>query len=537
MMLRLDELKKSNIEADLCIIGCGAAGICLAHELAGTGLRIVLLEAGELAVTDVQQKFFESHVDGLPYDSTTTRFRVVGGSTERWGGQALPFDPIDFIKRDWVPHSGWDITYQEVAQYFARVENFMGVQGFSFDKDLHAAAGVSGRFDPAIIHYQYTKIAPEPRMAVRHRRLLTEHADLTVLWDASVTDMAIDEASGRITHASVSSLAGHRVQVRAATFVLAAGALEIARLLLACRSQRPQGLGNEHDLVGRFLQDHPGLWVGEVATSQPSLLCRYGGLMRQGPIECLKRLSAAEELQTRTQTLNASATILFEFQPDDPLLKIRDEIRFARSQKLGLRRKLAVATRLLHPAHLSRLARGAVFKARSGSNWNYGTRFVLALGCEQEPDPASRVTLAEDLDFLGLPRLRVCWTVTPSVMRTLRQYSLAVAAELRRLGLGPTNFHSPLHIEAGADGGGPLPVLPNCHHMGTTRMAASPQAGVVDTSCRVHSIANLFIAGASVFPTSGHSNPTFTALALTIRLADHLRKRHDRGGISQPVLT
>ena len=63
----------------------------------------------------------------------------------------------------------------------------------------------------------------------------------------------------------------------------------------------------------------------------------------------------------------------------------------------------------------------------------------------------------------------------------------------------------------------------SAHQLGTTRMSASPEEGVVDAQCRVHKVENLFIAGGSVFPTSSHANPTLTVVALALRLADHLK--------------
>jgi choline dehydrogenase-like flavoprotein len=59
--------------------------------------------------------------------------------------------------------------------------------------------------------------------------------------------------------------------------------------------------------------------------------------------------------------------------------------------------------------------------------------------------------------------------------------------------------------------------------MGTTRMNGDPKLGVVDTDCKVHGVDNLFVAGSSVFPTSGAANPTYTILALALRLSEHLR--------------
>jgi choline dehydrogenase-like flavoprotein len=156
----------------------------------------------------------------------------------------------------------------------------------------------------------------------------------------------------------------------------------------------------------------------------------------------------------------------------------------------------------------------------------YGLYTVIR--AEQAPNPDSRVTLTGERDALGMPRVALDWRLSPIDKRSVRVTMEALDGELRRLDLG-TCTPEPWLAEDGPDWEVD-PLISNhpiggFHHMGTTRMAASPRAGVVDADCRVHGVANLYVAGSSVFPTGGWANPTLTIVALALRLADHLGRR------------
>ncbi|MGH9026840.1 MAG: GMC oxidoreductase, partial [Acidimicrobiia bacterium] len=139
------------------------------------------------------------------------------------------------------------------------------------------------------------------------------------------------------------------------------------------------------------------------------------------------------------------------------------------------------------------------------------------LRSEQVPDPENRVTLTDEVDALGVPLVHLNWDVTAVDLDCIRR-TLAIVAP--RLGLGGSRLQLDPAVgsPAGAISGG-------SHHMGTTRMNDDPHLGVVDAECRVHGVANLYVAGSAVFPTGGYANPTLTLVALTLRLADELRRR------------
>jgi choline dehydrogenase-like flavoprotein len=156
------------------------------------------------------------------------------------------------------------------------------------------------------------------------------------------------------------------------------------------------------------------------------------------------------------------------------------------------------------------------------------TGLHVIVRAEQAPNPDSRVLLSSERDALGVPRANLDWRLGAQDKHTVAMFAATLDEELRRLGIGELRSSDWLH-----DPDPRWPVDPTVsnhpiggyHHMGTTRMSAVPAHGVVDADCRVHEYANLYIAGSSVFTTSGWANPTLTILALALRLAAHLDAR------------
>ena len=139
---------------------------------------------------------------------------------------------------------------------------------------------------------------------------------------------------------------------------------------------------------------------------------------------------------------------------------------------------------------------------------------------EQSPNPDSRITLSTDKDALGMPRAKLNWQMTELDKRSMRTFYQILGAEMGRTGTGRVQIHDWL---LGDDKTWPSFISGGWHHMGTVRMASDPRQGVVDANCRVHSLNNLYIGGCAVYPTAGAVNPTLTLVALSLRLAEHLK--------------
>ena len=514
----------ANVEAqvfDVCIVGTGAAGLCLAMQFVGTRHRVAVLEAGSRQIMEENQAVYECELPVRSHGgSMAGRFRVFGGSTTRWGGQALPFNPIDFSARDWVPHSGWPLAADEVTRYYHAAGKFMLVGEGDYEQDVSAAVNAEmPALDPARFICQFSKFSRQPDLRRIYERSLLEATNIVILRGANLVSFELVPSLDRVNEAIVSSPELKRSKVRARVFILATGGIENARLLLASNRQIPSGVGNQHGLVGSFFQDHPGREIASVFSPRMENLQRLFNIYYRDGVRFKPRFSTTAEWQTKKRILSVSGVLLFECGPDTAFTLLRDSLRDARLQGVDagvLRRFLRGLTRSgeLWPTFYQRW--------RFHRHYNPQPQIRVFVSAEQEPDLESRVELSSSRrDRFGMPLSVVHWHLSEQPARSIWYFLQALKEDFRRLDLGEVVADGDL-TENFADWKDTL--LDNNHHIGTTRMSESPATGVVDAQCRVHGIDNLYVAGSSVFPTGGHSNPTLTLLALALRLADRLKQ-------------
>lgn len=506
---------------DVCLIGAGAAGIALARALAPSGLRLAVLESGasqrEPATEDLQR----SLVSGRPHAGVHSgRTRRFGGTTTIWGGQALPLQPIDFSHRSWVPLSGWPINEADVSPFYADARSIMGLGEPHFDTRIsHFSGRTLPSFTPGTVEYAASQWSPRPDFARAYKSQILAATNVYVWQHANVREILPNGDGTRIASVEVCSLGGRRTHVRAKEFVLCAGGIESARLLLASRSHWPAGVGNAHDLVGRYFQDHASVACGWLHPLDRERLHDAFDLSYHGGAKFFPKILAHPQLQQRERILNALGNVIPEIEPDSLAQFLKDVARAVVLRKWNPVPRNGVR---LDPRQLGSivaaswrfLVRRRAFVPRSGP-----IRFEAHV--EQEPNPESRLELSEECDALGMPRTRLNWKPTASSWRTARVFSMAAGLELERAGLA--RFESTLPARDDDDSAWLRITGDLNHHMGTTRMHADPRHGVVDSHCRVHGLPNLSIASSSVFPTGGSSNPTFTLLALAYRIAARLR--------------
>jgi len=515
---------------DLCVVGAGPAGIAITDRLRESGLSIVLLESGGFDPERHSQKLFRGENAGHAYyPLDTCRFRLFGGSTNRWGGWCRPLEPIDFAQRHWLPWSGWPIDDQTLEPYHADAANLFELTQSRFDlatwRDrLPAHFGLeNSNFESVFFQY-----SPETNFGETYRARLLAAPNVTTLLHANLTRIALDPNSDRVGLLRVATLTGQAFVVRPRVVVLAAGGIENARLLLASRDDRATGLGNEFDLVGRFFMEHLHVPVGHMLAAGDAVSRKfyrkatYDGVRVRGVIT---PTAAAQErnrlLATSIAIESASYSFGTPFLGWPPSLTF-EPIRLYRKLRGG-RFKAVVETLKQNtdraagiPRRLRTWNAARAARARASSGTDGGRLYSLYFRSEQAPDPASRVVLSDRRDALGVPQIRLVWRVNPVDLEAISGWLDLFDRDIRASGMGSV-IPPPEGWERGIIGGP--------HHMGTTRMSADPRHGVVDEHCRVHSVDNLYVAGSSVFTTGGYANPTFTLVALALRLADTLRDR------------
>jgi choline dehydrogenase-like flavoprotein len=516
------DLRETNgpaeLSCDVCIVGSGAAGLTIASELLHSSLKVVLVESGGLEHEPATQALYEVDISGLPHPGATEgRFRICGGSTTKWGGQALPLTPIDFERRDWVRHSGWPISFDELIPYYSRACRFLLLDDLNFDTDLfvHLRTRPPG-LDPQRLRYHFSKWSPKPSVREHYLSAIGRSDDCTLLLHANVTDIVLDGNLNRIRTINVRSLDGRSAKLSARSFVLCVGGIETARLLLANSRQHPSGLGNEHDLVGRFFQDHPSAMIGFLKTHNPARAQALLNVFHKRGLKYSVRCTATPQWQKEHQTLNVSMGTTFV--PNDTVLQdMKDAYAAIHNRRFRgetFRKLLRVARRpsaaILPAWHF--LVQGRSFAP--------GARTLIGVTSEQEPNPESRILLADRTDALGIRRTNVRWQLTELTRHTIQQFAGLLREQFQRAGIGEIQLEPWVRDDSSK---WREHISDQFHHIGTARMHDSPHRGVVDRNCRVHGVANLYIGSSAVFPTSGHSNPTLTIIALCMRLADRLR--------------
>lgn len=531
-------------EVDLCVIGAGAAGIAIAQAFIDTPVRVCLLESGGLTGEQRNQALYEGQSVGpVPFDAESSRMRVFGGSCNLWGGGCIPLSSHDLSARDWVPHSGWPIGFAELEPYYAQARRYCGIDDYGFG---------DGSFDgptprPPIVFDDGKLFNPifakSPLLfGDAYRQVLERAPNVEVLLHANLLELEATANGDAVRFARIGSLEGHRSIIRARHYVLACGGIENARLLLLSRSVVPQGLGNRHDMVGRYFMDHPSGRLGTLTTDAPHRVSRpYERQHRKNQHAVFPEIALSQLYQRRHRVLNGR---VHPFAVEGPMPRGIRALRELRSalrhtvldENAALEARLCAAMRngpatetIGAPSSLSLtalklglgigdIARAAVHKLTDRPA--VASSHIELVGFfEQAPNPDSRVMLGDALDALGQPKVRVDWQLTPLDRYTYRSAANMAGHELARA----CNGHFELEPWLADDGCTVPDVHGTAHHMGSTRMSDDPRGGVVDRHGKVHGVDNLHVAGSSVFPTGGWAFPTFTIVALSLRLADELR--------------
>jgi len=515
--------EQAMVTADVCIVGGGAAGITLAREFIGTRFSVLLLEGGGLEAEAETQKLYDSEVVGLPHTGVHEgRARVFGGTTTLWGGQALRLDAFDLQKRSWVAHSGWPISREELEPFYDRADRVLKLGSRITYGDLCAAFGLQAPgFDPRRLYMDCSQWSPKPNFGTSYRQELKSAINISVLLHANVTSIVTNESAVTVEKIEFRTLTGKQGTARARAYIICCGGIETARLLLASDHVEPQGLGNKHDLVGRFFQEHIHIRFGDLLTTKRRSLQNYFESFYRNGLKYFPLIALSPRVQVEKHLLSVHGSAMFDDALDSGIVALKQLFRMlSRGTKGGpgeLRRFLRDA--LISPGDLCRLRYRFYIKERSGTP-RHGPIYIGAQA-ETAPNPDSRITLSEAQDHLGMRKLKLDWRIGELERRTLCEYIRTVASEFERLGLGSFDLSQVASLND------PVAwvhmVHDSAHHMGTTRMHENPQRGVVDSDCRVHGVENLYIGSSAVFPTSARSNPTLTILALCLRMADRLK--------------
>jgi len=490
---------------DVCIIGSGFAGAVLGEALARHGVKTVILESGpDPRGNAVDPRFQQLNafrsIGPIDYPVNTSRFRGVGGTSWLWGGVCTRLHPADLAPNAYAPAgASWPIRYEELEPFYQRAEETLRVRGgprskydpprskvYPFPSDRNVGPLQSLLNNAGIIisdmpfstsvqrksSFLTDRYGPMVLMTDRHLPDFQKSSSGNFFSEITVTRLLADP-SGVVTGAEVRDLDRNVKITRARVFVVACGGLESPRLLLLSRSARfPNGIGNDHDLVGRFFTEHSGKsFAGRVKIGWSS----FGFYNLRG----------------------------FSYQYYEQFKKLGlGGMRLAFDLDPGIDKSDIMAV------NLSKMVKG-IFTPSLG----------ITIGFEIKPSPENRVTLdVKAKDYFGNAIGNLYMRESDDDARTLDSGTEIVRKIIPALKLE--------NVEE-------LPRNPWAHHhMGTCRMGDNPRTSVVDRNLQVHGMKNLFVAGSSVFVTSGTAHPTLTLTALSLRLSEFLRTQLRDGAFS-----
>ncbi|MGF1562680.1 MAG: GMC oxidoreductase [Geminicoccaceae bacterium] len=486
MLINFDALASLDPQ-DTIIIGTGPAGITLARRLAKQGMSSLLLEAGGFEYEEDSQDVYRGKVEGDPYFFLeNARLRFFGGTSNHWAGWCRPLDAIDFTKRDGIPNTGWPISKDTIAPYMDEALGILEIDPIVDGEPLDAF------IKPAAFVFS----VPPVLFGEKYRGEIENSDRISLCLNCYVR--AITPIEGGY---ELDCISPERVELKLQTLnlVVACGGIENSRLLLWSNEVSGGQLIPHAQTLGRYWLEHPTYTVGEAELKDP--------LFSQ--VQAVEELifSPTELAMQRYQIMNAGLRVvsMTEFSMKSEVKEYICAIPGANTFSLAVRGKKLSCFRLDGPFNALRMA------------W------------EQSPTPENRITLdPQARDAYGVPRPILHWHKNALDKRTAR-----VTVELFGRYLADNDLGRARMAPFLLDDDMPYPgtdTLAGYHHMGGTRMASTPDEGIVDADLQVFERPGLYVLGSSVFPTGGHANPTLTIVQLALRLGDHLA---DRGQLTE----
>ena len=489
------------LDADICIVGGGPAGITLALELAQSSLKVVLLESGGMTFDDRTQQLYAGPNLGFQYDPLDeARLRFLGGSSNHWAGNCMPLTPMDFERRAWMPHSGWPISFEDLAPFYQRAQPYCELQverPYDFHFWAEKLGGSPLQVNPELLENVAVNESTPTAFGFTYEGRLRQAENLTVYLHANALELETDDSASEVTGVQAACIDGPRFEVRAKRFVLCAGGIEIPRLLLLSNKVATAGLGNGHDLVGRFFSDHAAIRpvMRILLFEETDALSLYTGPQYFDVGGFMGTLASSQSLLRREEI----GGFIFHLFPDGMTPGEQSLTNLVRSAH-GTGLPPYLSTQIGNVLTDLDGATNALYKEAFGSRENLIERDWLGpwLTFEVVPNPDSRVMLVDDRDHFGQRRIGLDWRLTETEMRTVKRATEIMVQEIGRLGIGRAwtealrdDYDWPGYVARGK------------HHCGTTRMSDDPKTGVVDQDCRVHGIRTSTSAAARCFrPTA-----------------------------------
>jgi len=463
---------------DVVIIGAGAAGITLALQLSNAGVKTALVEGGGYELRDISQSLYESQTIGQEYSTTNLRLRFFGGTTNHWSGWCRPLNDNAFTPRPSIGYRGWPIKKSALDSYLSTALNILDIPANVTWKPSQTIEQSS--FNQSLKNSGFEEVywnwSPPTRFKDKYLEELQSKTNLVISVNDSLINFNYTE-SGKITEAILQNIeTNDQRTICGKYFVLACGGIENARLLLHMNQQNNTDWGNQSNQLGKNFSEHPHVYnVGSAILFDPSYEHLNNG--------------------RNTRFFHLNSNILHDNNLLPAIIRMRIEEEKAQE----------IRDQIRSISNLDISAEAPVLRLRITS--------------EQTSLLENEIKLSDEKDSLGIGKTILNWQLSEMDYESLKIPLIRFAKMLIEEDIGRCQLSNWVLDQE------PIPIRGGGHHIGTTRMSETSADGVVDTNCKLYGSQNLYIAGSSVFPTSGYANPTLTIVQLTLRLADHLQTR------------
>lgn len=470
----------NNISDDffsVIIIGSGPAGITTALKLEEYNIKTLLVEAGNLEFNVNQTDFLSGNVIAKDtYDISTRRARMFGGTSNLWGGHCNKFEKNQF--------TDWPINYDELHSFEDQAKKVLGLKFYHTDFYLK-------NFNDKFIQYN-TRFSDNSRNfkdvyyeRVKNSKYIYLTLDTTFL-NFEGKDKKIQSIYCRKN--------SDYYNLKAKYYVLAAGGIENSRLLLWSKEKNQNLFSNLP--IGKYFMDHPWYDPAEGFINYNKFakyLNQTKGINREFYVDCYNRLLLSPNLNFRKQKNIDSLTMFVNF-----------------NHKSESNQKYLKKIACMSPNFLKKFTEKEKLEDI--------IKISIGINQEQEPQINNRITLGNKLDPYGTPLIDLNWSMSDRMKRCAKETLVNLGKFLVERDLGRISIEEYVFsfndFNVAYNGG---------HQIGGTSAGINQNSSVVNKDLKVHTLDNLFITGSSVFTTSGHGNPTYTIVLLSLKLGVHLK--------------